>query len=680
MDTITRELSGKANSILSLLAYSISLFLFYLQLTIPLNITESLPPQALPLLRDLFSNSFALLPVIRFFVIAIVIHLIPTWIILAAYRRDPRINHYTARKLITVGIGYILLWHLLIAVFNAILVPKSNWAVAIYYNTNWFMSLTLIFGSSFVLLFLLLRSIKNSINNRFIMLSILFVSLFVILSFNNQKVQATSQSSRQNIIIIGIDSFSIQQYHTYKEYLPNIRKVMEESVQFSDTITPLGRTFAAWTSILSGKYPRVTGARNNLTPLNIIDSSNFLPKKLQSIGYTTLFAMDERKFSNIDESWGFDKVIGPEVGAADFIISVMSDLPIVNIVVTAWPKLGEKLFPFVTYNRAVVKTYFPQHFSDKLDTELSKTYASPLFLAVHFCIAHTPFIWGDFSNETPQDFTPIGNQRHFNAIKAADMQVGRLLETLRVTGRLNNAIVVLLSDHGEGLGYRSRTFTAESNIPPAGASAYDFNFSGYDFTYGHGSNVNEPEINQVILAINQYIDNRPVMVPSIQETPATLVDIMPTILALSGEKLEPELDLSGISLVPSMLESLNSASTRLRFLETGLSPRALNTANPSHKSLFEEFANLFKVNSIGRVEFIIDDKYKELMKSKTKAVIFDKWQLTVYPPINTTYNLLLFNRETGKWTDNQDSPLWHEANGDQLLDKLINFFGVEEME
>jgi hypothetical protein len=677
MDKIMEVPSRKINKILSLLAYGISLFLFYLQLSTSLNTTESLPLQAQPLLRDFFNNLFALLPIIRFFVIAIIIHLIPTWIILAVYRRDPRINQYTDRQVITVGISYILLWHLLIAILNAILVPKSNWAIAIYYNTNWFMNLTLIFGSSFILLFLVIRLIKDSINSRFLILSSLIASQFFILSFNGQKIQATSQSSRQNIIIIGVDSLSIQQYHTYKEHLPNIRQIMEESIQFSDTVTPLGRTFAAWTSILSGKYPHVTGARDNLTPLNLIDSSNFLPKTLQSLGYTTLYAMDERKFSNIDESWGFDKVIGPEVGAADFIISAISDLPIVNIVVAAWPRLGEKLFPFVTYNRAAYKTYFPQHFSDKLDIELSEDYASPIFLAVHFCLAHVPFTWSDISNTASPDFSPIGNKRHFKAIKATDMQIGRLLETLRFTGRLRNAIVVLLSDHGEGLGYQSRKFTAESNIPPTGTSAYDF--SRYDFWFGHGSNVNEPEINQVILAINQYIDNRPVLTPSIQKTPASLVDIMPTILALSGEKLEEDIHLSGISLLPSIVEPSNIASRRPRFLETGISSQALNSANPSHKSLLEDLADLFTVNPTGRVELVIDDNYKEIIKTKTRAVIFGKWQLTVYPPINSAHTLLLFNRESGKWTDNMDSPLWHEANGDQLLEKLIEFYGVEEM-
>jgi hypothetical protein len=387
--------------------------------------------------------------------------------------------------------------------------------------------------------------------------------------------------------------------------------------------------------------------------------------------------MDERKFSNIDESWGFDKVIGPEVGVADFIISSLSDIPMVNIVVTALPRIGEKLFPYVTYNRAAYKTYFPNIFSDKLDAELSKDYDSPIFLAVHFCIAHTPFVWGDIINSEPQGFNPNGNTGHFNAIKTADMQVGRLLETLKQTGKLSNAIVVLLSDHGVGLGKLTRNFTAMSNIPPTGNTAYDFN--SIDFVFGHGSNLNEPEMNQVILAINQYIDDRPVIMPSIQKTPAALVDIMPTILELMKEKLEVDGNISGISLVPSMLEPSTQIITRQRFLETGLSPSSLNSPNPSHKALFEDVSDLFSVNSYGRVELVIDDRYKDIIRKKKRAVISGKWQLTVYPPIDSAHTLLLFDRETAKWTDNRKSPLWYEANGDLLLDSLIGFFGAEEM-
>jgi hypothetical protein len=154
---------------------------------------------------------------------------------------------------------------------------------------------------------------------------------------------------------------------------------------------------------------------------------------------------------------------------------------------------------------------------------------------------------------------------------------------------------------------------------------------------------------------------------------------MPTILAILGEELKDDIQLSGISLLPSKLELSNNATRRLRFLETGISPSALNAKNPSHESLIEDVADLFAVNSAGRVELVIDDTYKEVIKSKTRAVIFDKWQLTVYPPTNSAHMLLLFNRETGKWTDNKESPLWHEANGDLLLEELIEFYGVEEM-
>ncbi len=52
---------------------------------------------------------------------------------------------------------------------------------------------------------------------------------------------------------------------------------------------------------------------------------------------------------------------------------------------------------------------------------------------------------------------PAGNLadtdiRYLRAMGAADMQVGLLLDSLKEGGRLDNAIVVLFSDHGEDFG------------------------------------------------------------------------------------------------------------------------------------------------------------------------------------------------------------------------------------
>lgn len=56
-----------------------------------------------------------------------------------------------------------------------------------------------------------------------------------------------------------------------------------------------------------------------------------LPKKLSELGYYNVLAADERRFSNMDEYLGFDKVVGPENGALDFLLGELLDIPLVNV-------------------------------------------------------------------------------------------------------------------------------------------------------------------------------------------------------------------------------------------------------------------------------------------------------------------------------------------------------------
>jgi arylsulfatase A-like enzyme len=661
---------NKSSLLLSLLAYGLTLLLVFFQ--IPSLSEGDLPPQGLTLLNDLLSSRNTILAITAFFISVTVINLLPVAFILAIYRRDPRAPHSSSSKFVSTGIGYVLLWHLLALVINSMLFPYSDWAPAFYFNSNIYLNLALISSISVVLFFLLAR-VEKTHNFHIIRIGLAAIAISFCLSFiSKQHVLAANHTNKPDIIIIGIDSFSAQQYQAYKKDLPNIRKFVDNSVQFVDTVTPLGRTFTAWSSILSGKYPQETGARDNLTPLRLINSKDFLPTQLHSYGYETIYAIDERQFSNIDESWGFDKIIGPKVGVSDFIISKLSDIPAVNIFVAALPSIAEKLFPYTTYNRAAWKLYNPKRFSDKLDKELLELNNQPLFLSIHFCIAHSPFKWGkitDYHNEV--SFDKIGTKAHYKAIRAADEQFGRLINTLERTGRLSNAIVVVLSDHGEGLGYKTREFSADLNIPSKNKRPHKSEI--VEFAYGHGSNLNEPEINQVLLSINQYKHGKAIFHSSRQYEPAVLIDVAPTVLQLANLNKGITPGFTGISLAPIMNGHGPELTKRTRFMETGLSPGALNAEAPSPNELMKAVAGYFRINKNGRVELDME-LYEEIEREKRVAIIQGDWQLTLYPKQYVGATQVLFNRVSGHWTDDVESPLWHEANADWLYDQLVSFF------
>ena len=57
------------------------------------------------------------------------------------------------------------------------------------------------------------------------------------------------------------------------------------------------------------------------------------PKLLADAGYHTIYATDEVRFSNLDETYGFRELIAPPMGASDFLLSFFADTPLTNLLV-----------------------------------------------------------------------------------------------------------------------------------------------------------------------------------------------------------------------------------------------------------------------------------------------------------------------------------------------------------
>ncbi len=89
---------------------------------------------------------------------------------------------------------------------------------------------------------------------------------------------------------------------------------------------------------------------------------------LRARGYRAIYATDEVRFANFDRSFGFDQLITPPVGAADFLLGYAGDMPLVNLVAST--PAGGVLFPSNHANRAANVTYRPRHFVSRLEREL----------------------------------------------------------------------------------------------------------------------------------------------------------------------------------------------------------------------------------------------------------------------------------------------------------------------
>jgi len=323
--------------------------------------------------------------------------------------------------------------------------------------------------------------------------------------------------NKPNIIIISIDSLRPDYVNIdtpSASITPNISNIVANSIWFTETFTPVARTFPSWMSVLTGNTPDQHGAHFNLTPPHLLNTDNSIAQQLQTSGYQTVFVTDERRFANITHTLGFDSIIGPPYGVSDFILGKFGDWPLLNLI-TNLPSSAFWL-PFNTHNRAAAVTYSPDQFTQyalhAINTELGD---KPVFMAIHLCLAHHPFFW-KASGALAQTNHKEG---YALALQKADQQVGQLLHGLTNTGILNpHSLLILISDHGESF-YEEPDVFNDINT----GSAYLLNRGG------HGTDIRRLPQHHVVMAYHHAA-----ITPATSSQLASLTDVAPTIRTLLG--------------------------------------------------------------------------------------------------------------------------------------------------
>jgi hypothetical protein len=423
-------------------------------------------------------------------------------------------------------------------------------------------------------------------------------------SFGVSAPGANAPREQPHVVLIGIDALRPDALYDEdgRVVMPEVDEFLASSTVFSDTLTPIARTFPAWVSIISGKHPHTTGAVNNLLTRELIDEGDTLPKLLADAGYHTVYATDEVRFSNLDETFGFREVIAPPMGASDFVITFFADSPLANLLVNT--AAGAVLFPHTYANRAAAVTYDPDTFIERLDTSLS--FDEPTFLAVHLTLTHWPHTW---AAEPGERDAPVADAYRRAAIRA-DQQFGDLVGMLRDRGALQNAIVVVLSDHGEALGEPASIANeghAARHIPTLAAS------------YGHGTNVFAEGQYHVLLAIRSLgSDQLPTPAGLELAVPASLEDIAPTIA--DALQLEPRQPFDGVSWL-SVLKGAptNDNATRIRYLETEFVPAGLGSGPDVSGSMLRQAAPFYRVDANTDRVLIRTERLPDIMRSRQYA-------------------------------------------------------------
>lgn len=380
------------------------------------------------------------------------------------------------------------------------------------------------------------------------------------------QVHSRSGHAERNVIIVGIDSLSAAMFETLRPRLPNLSGLVGSAIEFRRAYTPIGRTFPAWVSILSGQPPAAHGAVFNLRSIDRVTRESLVTHALHRNGYQTVFAMDERRFANIDESFGFDRVIGPKAGALDFMLQGFNDTPLTNLLLQFG--ISKYLLPFSRLNVASHANYDADGFVDEIVASMSG--AKRALLAIHFESAHFPFKTRHAVREISD--TDWMTARYATALTAVDAQVGRLIELLRQAGALDDALVILLSDHGESLGDRETLTSRTGEITRISGN-------------GHGVNLASDYQNRVLLATIRFHGGAPMGPGAVRDDQVFLTDVRATI-----ERYVATGDLRVEQKTPCMP------------VETGLRLAAASEYKAiDHGKLAAEAAGYYEIDSAGKM-------------------------------------------------------------------------------
>ncbi len=331
---------------------------------------------------------------------------------------------------------------------------------------------------------------------------IALVSLPALSCKEASQKSALPQPTGPSVLLITMDTTRADHLGCYgygKPISPNLDRFAETGTLFTDAISQAAVTPVSRASILTGLDPYSHGLRvmHGLTENRLSDSYDTCAEVLQLAGYNTAafvsaFPVSER----FGLHQGFDEF------DADFMHGPSKQ--------------------FVTA-KGTVETGLNQRRADETTSRaldwLSKQ-ADPFFLWVHYFDPHDPLLLppGVDSSKFSGTLSKVLREFYDLEIQYMDQQMGRIFQELSRSGKLDEMVVIVVADHGEGLG--------------------DHNWWTHGILY--------QEQIRVPLIIRTPLQSQKRRI----DHSVRLIDIMPTVLELVGLDGASAPSMDGTSLVP----------------------------------------------------------------------------------------------------------------------------------
>ena len=233
------------------------------------------------------------------------------------------------------------------------------------------------------------------------------------------SIETASLRAGPNLVLVTLDTLRADRLGSYgyaAAETPHLDRLAAEGVRFEQVVSPVPATLPAHASILTGQDPYRHKVRDNGT-FQLQDDALTLAEVLSNAGYATAgfiaaFVLD----AQFGTAQGFDEY-------TDFGDQDVEEAP------SPFPNIERRGGEVV--EEAV---------------EWLQGQAGPFFAWVHLYDPHDPYA-------PPEPYGSRYRQRPYDGeIAYTDEVVGRLLAGLEAAGHDRDTLLVIVADHGEGLG------------------------------------------------------------------------------------------------------------------------------------------------------------------------------------------------------------------------------------
>jgi arylsulfatase A-like enzyme len=396
------------------------------------------------------------------------------------------------------------------------------------------------------------------------------------------------EAGRPNVLLITVDTLRPDHLGCLgypRNTSPHLDALARRGVVFRYAITAAGRTVQSFPSILTGVYPQVHGLRNEGQSYEVIEGRPTLTRSLRDAGYDT-FAVTKglnvglhRDFELYDP----DIYLDPE--GKKVYLPTRDDHEATGKALHWLRRRGKTDRPFFLWMR-----YDAPHWPYEAPAPFTEMF-DPDYRGAHtFNSGQDPdprrgdIIFG-LTRLPPREVEHAA--AHYDGeVAYTDKAVGDLLAGLEAMGQTDRTLVVVTSDHGEGLGE-------------------------HDYFFEHGAYLYDPVVRVplIIVAPGRLPDGRVV------ETQGRTIDIMPTVLDLVGLPVPP--GVQGVSLVP-WARGKESAPGPLAYSESG-------------RNYFKENPRQYIAGTAGKWRMLRSDRFKLILIPKDPEPLWEFYDLRADP-------------------------------------------------